>query len=176
MKENAPSINMFAKKCLENKFIKWCQTVLSIQFYDTNHFITWVTYLPTGKNDGAYFHIQRQQISISEKNYRHAHCEASYGNPGAQAFTNSGCFPKETTKSISLFKDCWKVHLHKSACTNPQQHNCQKRMEIEQCRHVLLLIFELTLMASLPSNLKVTVQLPSKLAANFPDYGSSEES
>ena len=35
---------------------------------------------------------------------------------------------------ISLFKDCWKVHLHKSACTNPQQHNCQKRMEIEQCR------------------------------------------
>uniref|UniRef100_A0A6M2EDG5 Uncharacterized protein n=1 Tax=Populus davidiana TaxID=266767 RepID=A0A6M2EDG5_9ROSI len=37
-------------------------------------------------------------------------------------------------------------------------------------------LFLKTLMASLPSNLKVTVQLPSKLAANFPNYGSSEKS
>jgi hypothetical protein len=43
--------------------------------------------LPTRKKDGAYFHIQRQQISISEKDYRHAHREASYSNPGAQTFT-----------------------------------------------------------------------------------------
>jgi len=49
---------------------------------------------------------------------------------------------------------------------NPRQENRNNRLTITKfdlSYHVLLLIFELTLMASLPSNLKVTVQLPSKL-------------
>ena len=57
--------------------------------------------LPTRKKDGAYFHIQRQQISISEKDYRHTHREASCSNPGAQTFTYFSITKESTRKSDS---------------------------------------------------------------------------
>jgi hypothetical protein len=58
------------------------------------------------------------------------------------------------------------VQTEKKKKENPRQENRNNRLTITKfdlSYHVLLLIFELTLMASLPSNLKVTVQLPSKL-------------